>query len=628
MRKLIFKILLEVFSLSFVLIIASNYFVRMKIVENNFVSRSENVFKQIETTLILNDEQLDIYYQLFTKQILSKAKEAAKLLELEPDAINSVDKLKEIADFLQVDEIHFFNTNGEIYAGTNPEYYGFNFDSGEQISFFKPMLSDYNMQLCQDITPNTAEDKMMQYAAVWQSDHSYIIQIGLVPDRYLQTIQGKDLASLFSGFIVDAGSNLYAINADNKQIVGSTNINHMNLYADNINLDVSSKYHESKLSIQYIDDIRNYVVTYRIDDYILVRTSVSSVLMKQVLSDSITLAFYLLIIYILAILIITRVLDKKIIKSIDEINKSLDKIENDNINYEVRVDTTEEFMELSDHINSMVTNMFGFTQKISLVLDRVRIPIGILEYAYDSKKALTTSRVKYILNLDDDRFEYLIDHPKELDDMITSLPKIKIDNYDMVYQVNDNRFIRIESFYYDYSKLTVLIDITADVLAKKRLEKERDLDALTNIYNRKGFYHQLERIQKINVGLGAICLIDTDNLKLVNDNYGHDVGDVYLKQIASLLSQLENDNNIVARIGGDEFIIVLYNYASISQLNTMVEDIIKLQNGHVLKVNDDLIIDLEFSLGIAYYPEDGKNFEELIKIADDKMYANKHERKS
>ena len=63
MRKLIFKILLEVFSLSFVLIIASNYFVRMKIVENNFVSRSENVFKQIETTLILNDEQLDIYYQ-------------------------------------------------------------------------------------------------------------------------------------------------------------------------------------------------------------------------------------------------------------------------------------------------------------------------------------------------------------------------------------------------------------------------------------------------------------------------------------------------------------------------------------------------------------------------------------
>ena len=484
------------------------------------------------------------------------------------------------------------------------------------------------MQLCQDITPNTAENKMMQYAAVWQSDHSYIIQIGLVPDRYLQTIQGKDLASLFSGFIVDAGSNLYAINADNKQIVGSTNINHMNLYADNINLDVSSKYHESKLSIQYIDDIRNYVVTYRIDDYILVRTSVSSVLMKQVLSDSITLAFYLLIIYILAILIITRVLDKKIIKSIDEINKSLDKIENDNINYEVRVDTTEEFMELSDHINSMVTNMFGFTQKISLVLDRVRIPIGILEYAYDSKKALTTSRVKYILNLDDDRFEYLIDHPKELDDMITSLPKIKIDNYDMVYQVNDNRFIRIESFYYDYSKLTVLIDITADVLAKKRLEKERDLDALTNIYNRKGFYHQLERIQKINVGLGAICLIDTDNLKLVNDNYGHDVGDVYLKQIASLLSQLENDNNIVARIGGDEFIIVLYNYASISQLNTMVEDIIKLQNGHVLKVNDDLIIDLEFSLGIAYYPEDGKNFEELIKIADDKMYANKHERKS
>lgn len=629
MRKLIFKILLWVFSLSFVLIIVSNYFVRMKIVENNFVLRSENVFKQIETTLTLNDEQLDIYYQIFTKQTLSKAKEAARLLELDPSAINNMDKLKEIADFLQVDEIHFFNTNGEIYAGTNPEYYGFNFDSGKQISFFKPMLNDYNMQLCQDITPNTAEDKLMQYAAVWQNDHAYIIQIGLVPDRYLQTIQGKDISSLFSGFIIDAGSNLYAVDVNTKEILGSTNINHLNLNATNINLDASANYHESKLSVQYLDDIRNYVVSYRIDDYILVRTCVSNVIMKQVFSDSITLAFYLLVIYAIAIIMIIRVLDKRIISSIDEINKSLDKIENDNINYEVRVDTTAEFSELSDHINSMVTNMFGFTKKISLVLDRVQIPIGILEYAVDSKKASVTSRVKYILDLDDEHFDYLINHPKELDDMIMGLPKVKFDNYDMVYQLNDaKRYIRIESFFYDYSKLTVLIDVTDEILSKKRLEKERDLDTLTNIYNRKGFYHKLKHIQKVNVGLGAICMIDTDNLKPINDNYGHDVGDVYLKQIATLLMQLANDHNVIARIGGDEFIIVLYNYASVSQLNMMIDDIRKLQNGHVLKVNDDLIIDLKFSLGVAYYPEDGKNFEELIKIADDKMYVNKHDRKS
>ena len=70
-----------------------------------------------------------------------------------------VEELQKIADLILVDEIHLFDKNGYIYSGTLPKYYGFSFDSGEQMEYFKPMLTDKKLTMCQDVTPNTAEGK-------------------------------------------------------------------------------------------------------------------------------------------------------------------------------------------------------------------------------------------------------------------------------------------------------------------------------------------------------------------------------------------------------------------------------------------------------------------------------------
>lgn len=66
-------------------------------------------------------------------------------------------------------------------AAHSRKYFGLNFRSGEQMQFFLPMLSDRSLELCQDITPNTAEQKLMQYAAVWREDGEGIVQIGMTP---------------------------------------------------------------------------------------------------------------------------------------------------------------------------------------------------------------------------------------------------------------------------------------------------------------------------------------------------------------------------------------------------------------------------------------------------------------
>lgn len=130
--------------------------------------------------------------------------------------------MRKIADLLQVDEIHVFDKNRRIYAGSMPKYYGYTMDSGEQMNFFKPMLEDTSMELCQEITPNTAEGKPMQYAAVWLEDHSAIVQIGMKPSRIPKQIERNELSVVFSLFTVEKGTALFAVDPETYEIIGAS----------------------------------------------------------------------------------------------------------------------------------------------------------------------------------------------------------------------------------------------------------------------------------------------------------------------------------------------------------------------------------------------------------------------
>ena len=108
-----------------------------------------------------------------------RAKAVAYIINANPDAENNVDELKKIANLMSVDEIHLFDTTGKIYSGTIPEYYGYNFDSGDQMEYFKPMLEDKTLTMCQDVTPNTSEGKKMMYAITWDETGTRMVQVGI-----------------------------------------------------------------------------------------------------------------------------------------------------------------------------------------------------------------------------------------------------------------------------------------------------------------------------------------------------------------------------------------------------------------------------------------------------------------
>lgn len=157
------------------LILPANLWAQLYAQHKNQRENSSELFCQLRQLLETKERELEEDKEEFAERCIRSAEIVAYCIESRPEVTESPEAARELADRLNVDEIHCFTPEGVIYGGTHPEYYGYTFDSGEQMRYFLPMLEDTSMKLCQNIADNTAEGKPMQYAAVWEEDGSGII---------------------------------------------------------------------------------------------------------------------------------------------------------------------------------------------------------------------------------------------------------------------------------------------------------------------------------------------------------------------------------------------------------------------------------------------------------------------
>ena len=176
------------------------------------------------------------------------------------------------------------------------------------------------------------------------------------------------------------------------------------------------------------------------------------------------------------------------------------------------------------------------------------------------------------------------------------------------------------------SHVNALVRRVSELL--KKIELERDHDLLTGIYNRRGLDNRLEMLFQETEALNycALLMIDADGLKQINDEYGHEKGDFYLKGISEVLLELGDKNNVIARQGGDEFVVFLYNYENEEQLLETIEELKTIESQRTIKIDENLEVPLRFSVGYSI-DRNPTDLNDMLKHADLKMYINKRERK-
>lgn len=182
----------------------------------------------------------------------------------------------------------------------------------------------------------------------------------------------------------------------------------------------------------------------------------------------------------------------------------------------------------------------------------------------------------------------------------------------------------------DTSKiLFVLTDIDRQKRRKLLIKKQAERDGLTGLYNAVTTQSKIDKVLSLEHQSNEnqlLVLIDLDNYKQVNDTFGHSYGDQVLIDVANILNRQFRSSDIVGRIGGDEFVILLRDIKSYDYAERLMKDLCK--SLYRTYKEGDQEVTISASVGMSVAPRDGNTFQELYQKADIAQYQIKKDSKN
>lgn len=283
--------------------------------------------------------------------------------------------------------------------------------------------------------------------------------------------------------------------------------------------------------------------------------------------------------------------------------------------------------------NSWLTNFFGVSAKIAL-----NKPIQQIFPNFE--KEIYQQIIQDVLQRGQKRICSRALHPKLFDLQLdaSKLEKYQLNaQFEPIIYMNQSyvlvQVLDVSAQHFKISKMRDFIKRLENIYESVReAEKKNRIlaihDPLTKLPNRILFNERLQSafyLAKRNNQVFALMMVDIDGFKQINDTYGHYTGDRVLEGIASNLKKTLRKIDTVARIGGDEFAIILSQLTDEADVHIVADKI--LNAIRMTTVMDEQPFQITASVGITLYPRDGEDLDELLKLADDAMYQVKKAQK-
>jgi diguanylate cyclase (GGDEF)-like protein len=194
----------------------------------------------------------------------------------------------------------------------------------------------------------------------------------------------------------------------------------------------------------------------------------------------------------------------------------------------------------------------------------------------------------------------------------------------LIFSDQHNAFSDLELQLLDLLSATIATALHHSIKVNQQIQMATQ-DYLTGIQTRAALVECFEHMLQLQQQRATILIIDMNDLKTINDQYGHQAGDLALIEVAQRLKHHIRKEDLIVRLGGDEFAIFLSN---VDQLNLIQHTIDRLMsscaNGFIYKQQQ---IDIHISIGYACYPQDGQHLSTLMECADLRMYQHKRQAK-
>lgn len=305
-----------------------------------------------------------------------------------------------------------------------------------------------------------------------------------------------------------------------------------------------------------------------------------------------------------------------------------------------------ELDKMTDAITQLQINVQDFSSQVSKMIRMADVGLGTFMYDRINDSVFVGQSLLKLLQPQTQQDEDVVMSRTEFLDNIVAkesreiisgglemIPDEAQMDYVMEYSVTNEDAItiwmRLTLVHNKNKSIGILQDITDEMMEKKRIEYERDYDGTTGLLNRKAYYHRIDKLfhDTDALKITAFIMLDLDNLKYVNDTYGHDFGDDYIKAAATTLKKFQNYGGIVARLSGDEFSICLPGFSSKEEVRKIVDEVREQLLQSYCLLADGKHFKIRASAGISWYPDDAESYEMLMKYADFAMYTVKHSTK-
>ena len=446
-----------------------------------------------------------------------------------------------------------------------------------------------------------------------------IKQISAVLERNEQNIHGReDIDDLIAPIPVNEGITYYVVDKEDLMIVGTIGEKHV------------GKNIEELTGEWKIDKVMgvgsNYFYFLEDGDFYIGVSKPKSVVLEDVKVNMWQLFVYLFIAAYIMIFMSMRMLERYVIRGVDNIVNGVKAITGGKLETVIEVDHTPEFKTLSDNINQMTGSLLDTTVKISKILDTVDMLLAVYEYGNEGDMVFASGKIGAVLMLSEEETRTLLDNKYLFEERIDSIKQHPVEGYKKVYRlpVETDCFLQIETFRNQQSEFGVILDVTEEIIDKQRLLQERDSDLLTGLLTRRAFYQKMRELyQRPNVmKKAALMMCDLDGLKKFNDTYGHANGDKAIKKAAEILTCLADEDCYTARLSGDEFAVIFYG----ADDNKSLEDKIRKIYEYMLTAQINVygkMIDVRLSGGYVFYSKYPEGFDQLLKKADDALYESK-----
>lgn len=543
----------------------------------NIRNTSEVLLDQVAGIIERNTDDEKEMIQSLKEDYMVRAKAVAYILDANEKTEHDVPELQKIAKLMSVDEVHLFDKSGKVYSGTVPKYYGYNFSSGKQIAYFKPMLKNKKLTMCQDVTPNTSEGKKMMYAITWNDAGTRMIQVGVEPVRLLEKLKRNEIKSVVSNMPVYEGIDIYVADRKSGKIYGATDSG-----------KIGNKLKQLKIS-------KSRSVSRNIDGY-----TVGVVYDMTHLNGSNAVAMLSVMLYLLIATIILLIMIARVLR----INREKE----------------EQY--------AVLATMAGLNHSMYVIKLRENkiMRYGGVEIGEENMEGryYEDADVRLRALLENRTVEEYREAAREFIDLHTLPERMEGKKYISGDFIGTTlgwfhaSFIAIQQDE-EQRPVSVIFAVRSIEYEKRKEEqllRSSTTDELTRCYNRRAYEQDIKKLTADKKFLYLTA--DVNGLKAVNDRLGHAAGDELLCSVAGCMKQSFEDYGKVYRIGGDEFVAILFTDEE--------------QFG-IIKQNFDLLVDnwsgdtvphMSVSCGAVWSDErQWESVREIAKLADQRMYEKK-----